>query len=427
MEIKNRIIKTELIEWKILQFIQQENFKELPDEAMQKLKQSIISNDFIETFKVWQHGSTTYCLDGFHRCKAFRELETEGYKIPVSFPANFIDCKNKEEAAKLVLIYSSIYAKIETDGLLEYLKLNNLDFSVLMDEIDIPGIDLNKLQLDLKAELVDEEKLDDVPEAQKEAISKLGDIFLINGKHRVMCGDSTKEGDVGALMGEIRADMVFTDPPYNVDYEGYTKEKLTIKSDKMADNKYAEFLSAVFKNYRKYVKDGCGFYICHANAWQKLTEEIMNLYGIVMRNQIIWAKNTFAWGMGRYKFQHEPIFYAYIKGKSDAWYGDRKASTLWQVNKPSKSEEHPTMKPIELIDIAINNSSKMQDVVLDLFLGSGSTLIACEQTNRICYGMELDPIYMDVILRRYKNLYSRADIKCLNRSFDYNKLFTVNE
>jgi len=301
------------------------------------------------------------------------------------------------------------------------------DFDILANEFELNdllewGFEEKELDLSLWSDETDEQ-LDDAPEPQKEAISKTGDLFLLDGRHRVLCGDSTKIEDVEKLMDGKKADMVFTDPPYNVNYEGYTKDKLTIKSDAMADNKYADFLNAVFKNYRKFIKDGCGLYICHADAWQKLTEEILNLNGIIMRNQIIWAKNIFAWGMGRYKFQHEPIFYAHIKGKSDVWYGDRSATTLWQVNKPSKSESHPTMKPIELIVIAVNNSSKMQDIVLDLFLGSGSTLIACEQTNRICHGMEIDPIYIDVILKRYHNLYPDKTIECSNRKFDFGKLY----
>lgn len=302
------------------------------------------------------------------------------------------------------------------------------DFDILANEFELPellewGFEEKELDLNLWNE-IDETKLDEVPEVPKVAVSKLGDLFEIDGKHRVMCGDSTKAEDVEKLMDGQKADMVFTDPPYNVDYEGYTKDKLTIGNDAMGCKEYEDFLTDVFLNYRKFSKDGCGFYICHASAWQNLTENCMNKAGIIMRNQIIWAKNTFAWGMGRYKFQHEPIFYAYVKGKSDAWYGDKSQSTLWEVNKPSRSEEHPTMKPIELINKALSNSSKMGDVVSDLFLGSGSTLIACQQTNRKCFGMEIDPVYIDVILKRYKKLYPDSTFKCLNRKYDYDKLFS---
>lgn len=417
--IKNRIIKTALIDWHSVNWLQ-DGLKTSTPDNLTKLKNSIKANQFIMPFTVWQENKKQlWILDGHHRKLALEELEKEGTEIPKLLPANFVDVENKKEACKLVLLYSSLYAEIQNKGLEDFLANSNLSLNELVNEINLPDVDLTEYF----KQAIPKEQLDDVPELQKESISKLGDLFELGGKHRVLCGDATNKSHVEALMGEIRADMVFTDPPYNVNYEGYTKDKLTIKGDAMADNKYADFLNAVFKNYRKVIKDGCGLYICHADAWQRLTEEILNLNGIVMRNQIIWAKNTFAWGMGRYKFQHEPIFYAYVKGKSDAWYGDRKASTLWQVNKPSRSEEHPTMKPIELITIALSNSSKMQDIVLDTFLGSGSTLIACEQTNRICYGMEIDPIYIDVILRRYHKLYPDAKVECLNRKFDFDKLW----
>jgi len=199
-----------------------------------------------------------------------------------------------------------------------------------------------------------------------------------------------------------KADMVFTDPPYNVDYEGYTKDKLTIKSDAMSEDEYVKFLSDVFGNYKKVIKGGVSLYICHASSWQIEVERALSEHDIEVRNQIIWGKNTFAWGFGRYKFQHEPIFYCHIKGKSDNWYGDKSQSTLWLENKPVANKLHPTMKPVEIVLRATENSSKDGDLILDLFLGSGTTLIACEKTNRKCYGMEIDPHYCDVIVKRWE-------------------------
>lgn len=187
---------------------------------------------------------------------------------------------------------------------------------------------------------------------------------------------------------------------------------------------YSSFLEKTFLNYFNFSCDNAGFYVCHADAWQTIVESALNKVQILVRNQIIWAKNTFAWGWGRYKYQHEPIFYCYKDGQSDNWYGDKKQSTLWEVQKPSANREHPTMKPVELVTIGINNSSKKNDLVLDLFLGSGSTLIAAEETKRICYGMELEPLYIDVILKRYKKLYPESTIECLNnKDFDFKELF----
>lgn len=206
------------------------------------------------------------------------------------------------------------------------------------------------------------------------------------------------------------ADMVFTDPPYNVDYEGYTDDALKIQNDKMSDQEFLGFLQACFANYHVATKSGASMYVCHPSSKQIIFEQSLNNAGFSVRNQIIWAKNTFAWGMGRYKYQHEPIFYCYKKGNSDAWYGDKSQSTLWQIDKPSANREHPTMKPIELCARAILNSSKSGDIVLDLFGGSGATLMACEQYSRACYLMELDPKYCDVIRKRYARSIGKEDL-----------------
>jgi DNA modification methylase len=195
-------------------------------------------------------------------------------------------------------------------------------------------------------------------------------------------GDATLAADVERLMSGEAADLVFTDPPYNVDYEGYTEEKLKIKSDRMSDADFKHFLGAAFGSYRSLVKPGASLYVCHSSSWQREFQDALEPAGFQVRCQVIWAKNTFAWGFGRYKFQHEPIFYAHVASQSDAWYGDKSQSTLWQENKPAANRLHPTMKPVELIERALVNSSKAGDVVVDLFGGSGSTMIACERRGR---------------------------------------------
>ena len=150
------------------------------------------------------------------------------------------------------------------------------------------------------------------------------------------------------------------------------------------------------------VKSGASAYICHSSSWQREFQSALESAGFEVRCQIIWAKNTFAWGFGRYKFQHEPIFYAHLAGESDAWYGDKSQSTLWQENKPAANRLHPTMKPVELVERALLNSSKAGDIVVDLFGGSGSTLIACERRQRKAYLMEIDPKYADCICQRFQ-------------------------
>lgn len=223
------------------------------------------------------------------------------------------------------------------------------------------------------------------------------------GSHRVLCGDSTSADAVARLVGVDKADLVFTDPPYNVDYEGYTKDKLKIEGDARTGDEFAAFLDKVFASYKEAVKPQASLYVCHGSPFQREFQAAIEGAGFEIRTQIIWAKNTFGWGFARYKFQHEPIFYCHQPGQKDAWYGDKSQSTLWQVAKPAANRLHPTMKPIELIEIALKNSSAADDIVIDLFGGSGSTLIACQKTQRRALLMELDPKYCDVIVLRYED------------------------
>ena len=203
------------------------------------------------------------------------------------------------------------------------------------------------------------------------------------------------------------ADLVFTDPPYNVSYDGYTEDRLTIKGDRMSAADFKQFLEAAFRSYRSVVKPGASIYICHSSSWQREFQNALESAGFEVRCQIIWAKNTFAWGFGRYKFQHEPLFYCHIAGEKDPWYGDKTQSTLWQEKKPAANRLHPTAKPVELIERALLNSSKAGDVVADLFGGSGSTLIGCERRGRHARLMEIDPKYCDVIVRRWQEFTGR--------------------
>jgi DNA modification methylase len=243
---------------------------------------------------------------------------------------------------------------------------------------------------------------DAAPEPPAVPISALGDIWLL-GEHRLVCGDATDTATVTTLMAGNLADLVFTDPPYNVNYEGYTEDRLTIQSDCMPREDFVLFLRASFTHCRRFVKTGASLYVCHASSWQREFQDALEQAGFEIRCQLVWAKNTFAWGFGRYKFQHEPIYYAHVAGQSDNWYGDRSQSTLWQENKPVANRLHPTMKPVELIERALVNSSKAGDVVLDLFGGSGSTLIACERLRRTARLLELDPRYCDVVVQRWQD------------------------
>jgi DNA modification methylase len=242
---------------------------------------------------------------------------------------------------------------------------------------------------------------DAVPELPQSPVSVTGDLWVL-GDHKLLVGDATKQADVDRLMPGTYADLVFTDPPYNVDYEGYTEDHLKIRGDRMSDAEFKQFLENAFQAYRTVAKPGASLYVCHSSSWQREFQNALESAGFEVRCQIIWAKNTFAWGFGRYKFQHEPIFYAHFAQQKDPWYGDKSQSTLWEEKKPAANRIHPTAKPVELVERALLNSSKAGDIVADLFGGSGSTLIGCERRGRKARLMEIDPKYADCIVQRYQ-------------------------
>jgi DNA modification methylase len=297
----------------------------------------------------------------------------------------------------------------------ELAALQNEDFN--LDLIGFEDEELARLlaEQDATEGLTDE---DAVPELPQTPVSVTGDLWVL-GNHKLLVGDATVHADVERLMAGEAADLIFTDPPYNVDYEGYTEDHLKIKGDRMSDAEFKLFLESAFRSCRAAVKPGASLYVCHSSSWQREFQNALDTAGFEIRCQIIWAKNTFAWGFGRYKFQHEPIFYGHLAGEKDPWYGDKSQSTLWEEKKPTANRIHPTAKPVELVERALINSSKAGDLVADLFGGSGSTLIACERRNRKVRLMEIDPKYADCIVRRYQEYTGRqAFLEGDSRTFD---------
>jgi DNA modification methylase len=289
---------------------------------------------------------------------------------------------------------------------LELVALKEQDY-----DLDLIGFDDEELARLLCAQdaatgLTDE---DAVPEILETPVSAPGDLWVL-GDHRVLGADATVRADVARLMGGDTADLVFTDPPYNVDYEGYTEDRLKIKGDRMSAEQFQRFLQDTFSSYRAIVKPGASLYLCHASSWQREFQSALEQADFEVRCQIIWAKNTFAWGFGRYKFQHEPIFYAHVAGQKDSWYGDKSQSTLWEEKKPAANRIHPTAKPVELVERALINSSKAGDIVVDLFGGSGSTLIGCQRRGRRARLMEIDPKYADCIVRRWQEYVGKQAV-----------------
>ena len=320
-------------------------------------------------------------------------------------------------------------------------KLNESEWDMKLVIEELKGlsddlIDLTGFDSDLLVETG--EKDDSAPQLPTEAKSKLGEVYKL-GEHIVMCGDSTKKEDVDKLMGIMKADMVFTDPPYNVDYSGRGENTSNkIMNDSMSDASFDTFLGETFKRYAEKSKMGAGWYVFHSSSTQHQFQKAIEDNGWKVKNQIIWNKPVASMGWGDYRWKHEPMFYC--GNEKTQFYGDRthttilnvpqdeqKAlawlriqkemeakgfSTIWSMKRePVGGYVHPTQKPVELISYALKNSSKEGDVVMDLFLGSGATLIACEKLGRVCYGMELDPRYMDVILQRYEDFTGKSVVQ----------------
>ena len=351
-------------------------------------------------------------VDGHLRLKAARKLKIT--EVPVILCDEWTEAQVK--AFRLMVNRSVAWAEWD-EGLLslELLDLKNLDF-----DLGLTGFEDEELAQLLAAQdaadgLTDE---DDVPELPETPISLAGDLWIL-GDHKLLVGDAADTGAVAKLMAGATVDLVFTDPPYNVNYEGYTEDRLKIKGDRMSDSDFKEFLQAAFRSYRSLVKPGASMYVCHSSSWQREFQNALESAGFEVRCQIIWAKNTFAWGFGRYKFQHEPIFYTHVADQKDAWYGDKTQSTLWNEKKPAANRIHPTAKPVELVERALLNSSKAGDVVADLFGGSGSTLIGCERRGRHARLMEIDPKYGDCIIRRFQEYTGKqATLDSDGRTFE---------
>lgn len=298
-------------------------------------------------------------------------------------------------------------------------ELATWDDDELQEELDkILDIDMTDFGFDLETELEDDEVIDDdyeeeVPEEPK---SKLGQVYQL-GRHRLMCGDSTKPEDVKKLMNGVQADLLITDPPYNVDYSskdfGRTKMSKTrknndIANDKMENEQFMQFLVQAFSNASVNMKLGASFYIWFSDLAAVQFNEAAKESGLNVKETLIWVKNNFVLGRQDYQHKHEPCLYGWVDGGSHSWYSDRKQTTILNFDKPQRSDLHPTMKPIPLFDYQIKNSSKSGDIVLDLFGGSGTTLMACEQDGRNAYLMEFDPRYVDVIIDRWEKFTGKT-------------------
>ena len=250
-----------------------------------------------------------------------------------------------------------------------------------------------------------EDDFDVDEELEKPVFSKTGDVWTL-GRHRLVCGDSTKAETYETLMQGKKANLVVTDPPYNVNYEGTAGK---IKNDNMAAEKFYQFLLDAFTNMEKVMAEDASIYVFHADTEGLNFRRAFTDAGFYLSGCCIWKKPSLVLGRSPYQWQHEPVLYGWKKNGKHQWYPDRKQTTIWEFEKPRKNADHPTMKPIPLLAYPITNSSMSNTLILDPFGGSGSTLIACEQTDRSCCTIELDEKYCDVIVKRYVELKGSAE------------------
>ena len=250
---------------------------------------------------------------------------------------------------------------------------------------------------------------DDAPEVQENAITVPGDVWIM-GKHRLLCGDSTSVSDLEKLTDGQLVDMWLTDPPYNVAYEGGTKEKLTIKNDEMGDDQFRQFLRDSYVSADTVMKPGAVFYIWHADSEGYNFRGAAKDAGWTVRQCLIWKKSSLVMGRQDYHWKHEPCLYGWKEGAGHLWATDRKQTTILEFDKPTRNGEHPTMKPVALFEYQLLNNTKGGDIVLDSFGGSGTTLIAAEKNGRVARIMELDPKYCDVIIKRWQDFTGKIAV-----------------
>ena len=312
--------------------------------------------------------------------------------------------------------------RLADNRLAEIAKWDTDKLSQEVQELDLnPNIDLTLLgfSADELAQLVTQElraplivpdmDLDEAPEVPKEPETKPGDLYEI-GKHRLLCGDATNLDDYKKLFGKERAHLVFTDPPYNVNYEGGTLDKLTIKNDNMEPDDFRQFLAAFYLATRLHCHPGAAIYVCHADGEGLSFREALIATKWKFAQCLIWVKSKFTIARQDYQYQHEPILYGWNPSGPHRFHGGRNKSTVWNFDKPRANKVHPTMKPIELVQFAIENSSEAGELVFDGFGGSGTTMVAAEATGRKARLLELDPIYCDVIVERMRQLWPNLPI-----------------
>ena len=402
----------------------QGELKERSAGDVEKIIKSIKKHGFSFPFFVWKNDGKNNVLDGHGRLMALKQMAAAGEEIP-ALPCVYISAKDEAEAKEKLLKLNSQYGHMTADSVAEFLGDIKIDF----DELALPDgvLDLGKLE-------PEETKDDDEAPALKPdevADSQRGQLYRL-GRHYLYCGDSTSAEDMAALMQGTRADLIVTDPPYNVAYTGKTADALKIDNDAMDDAGFKDFLIKAFKTMLELLKAGGAFYIWHADIKGAIFREALQESGGQLRQCLIWVKNHMTFGRQDWQWRHETCLYGWKNGANHYWDGRRDLTTVYDEKpdykkmnkeqllqeitklrgdnvpntiiyegKPPRNAEHPTMKPVKLFQRLIKNSSKEDDAILDPFGGSGTTIIACEKLNRTAYVNEIDPHYCDVIRKRW--------------------------
>ena len=357
------------------------------DAEYEKLKHSIEQFGYVEPV-IWNK-TTGRVVGGHQRLKVLLDMGiTEVECVVVEMD------EEKEKALNIAL--NKISGEWDKDKLALLISdLQGTDFDVSLTGFEPAEIDA--LFKDTLKDGVKEDDFDVDAELQKPTVTRPGDVWTL-GRHRLVCGDSTKAETFDLLMAGKKANLVVTDPPYNVNYEGSAGK---IKNDNMADGAFYNFLLAAFKNTEAAMADDASIYVFHADTEGLNFRRAFADAGFYLSGTCIWKKQSLVLGRSPYQWQHEPVLFGWKKKGKHQWYTGRKESTIWEFDKPKKNGDHPTMKPIPLLAYPIMNSSMSNTLVLDPFGGSGSTLIACEQTDRSCFTIELDEKFCDVIVKRY--------------------------
>lgn len=384
------------------------------DAEYEKLRRSMEEFGYVEPV-IWNK-QTGHVVGGHQRLKVLVQMGQSEIDCVI------VDMDEQNEKA-LNIALNKVSGDWDNDKLASLIT----DLSDAAFDISLTGFDAAEIDALFKDTLKDAIKEDDFDveaELQKPAMTKLGDVWQL-GQHRLVCGDSTKAETFATLMDGKKANLVVTDPPYNVNYEGTAGK---IKNDNMGNEAFYSFLLSAFQNTEAAMVPDASIYVFHADTEGLNFRRAFADAGFYLSGTCIWKKQSLVLGRSPYQWQHEPVLFGWKKKGKHLWYSDRKQSTIWEYDKPKKNADHPTMKPVALIAYPILNSSMSNCIVLDPFGGSGSTLIACEQTNRLCYTIELDEKYCDVIVNRYiEQACSSEGVKLQRDGRSYNYTEAVGQ